>query len=100
MICPPVVGFSVRNWVRPVSLLQLTPIAFRTVRLTSAILTWRLTWFGVATDSWLTTLPLVSLAIAAARAFAFSARPALEILPFSTSEPSTDSTEMFSPGIR
>ena len=87
------------NVVLPSVLLQLTPSAFSTVRLTSATLTRRLTWFGVAIESWLTTLPLASLAIAVASVVALSARPAVEMLPFRTSEPSTDSTVTFSPGI-
>src|SRR6266851_907417 len=73
-----VFGVGVANWILPAALFQLKPSTFNALRLTSAILTRRLTWFGVATDSWLTTLPLVSLAIALARAVTFSARPALD----------------------
>src|SRR5437764_5089918 len=97
-IWPPVVGLFVTKVVLPLIFVQLTPRAFSTVRSTSAIFTCRLTWLGVATDIWLITLLLLSLAIAAANAFAFSARPAVETFPFKRSDPFTDSTFIFSPG--
>src|SRR3954454_2070839 len=49
VIAPPVTGRLVSNVVLPIDLDQFTPSAFKTVRLTSATLTRRLTWFGVAT---------------------------------------------------
>ena len=54
----------------------------------------------VATASRLTTEPLVSLAIAAARVCSFSARPGVETSPLSTSALSTELTLTFSPGAR
>src|SRR6202030_1027449 len=99
VIWPLVVGRLVLNVVFPADLDQFTPSDFNTVRFTSATLTRRLTWFGVATESWLTTLPFASEAIAVANVVALSARPAVETLPLRTSEPSTDSTVTFSPGM-
>ncbi len=94
------------EWSRPALALvheplQLNPSAFSAVRFTSAILTRRLTWLGVSTDSWLRTCAslMFAPAIEAASARAFSARLAVVTSPFSTRFLSIEVTPMFSPGI-